>query len=260
MEPAVISFQAPEDVRFPAACAECTAPPVNGYRLVGRRLDVRVPLCPACDGKKTRAMALWIVGSIAGTGLLVLLLSITLELVVPFPEEHGPRATLGAVFALVLLAGGALALFLLLRRSTALYHRFFSPVFLLDDTSSVLLAVRSPRFADAARAFIDGVQPGYRQPPQPAFVAPRLPGYLPAALTIVWGIGALVGGVTRYRELAAERGTVLLRSLEIPAYGVAGAPGVLVLYALAAAALVVTGAAWLRAVHRTRSEILGRRG
>lgn len=255
MEPSVILWHDPSSVRFPAACAECGAPPSNGYRLVGRHLDARVPLCPVCDSRKSRGMALWIAGTLAGTPIGVLLLGIFLELVVPFPAEHGPRARLGAVFAIVLLAAGALALFVLLRRSAALYHRLRSPVFLLDEKDGVLLAFRNARFVEATRALMAGAQSGYREAPPAAFVAPRLPPYWPAVLTSAWGLGTLAAGVLRYREASAGRGTV--RSIEIIAYELAGAPGIAVLYILIAAILVAGGALWFRSVQRTRAEILG---
>lgn len=257
MKPPVIAWREASEVRFPATCAECGAAPSNGYRLRGLRLDVRVPLCTACDARKTRGVALWVAGSLAGTVAGVVLLSVFLELVIPFPEEHGPRATVGALIALVLLAAAGVALFMLLRRSVAAYHRLRSPVFVLGESEGVSLAFRNDVFAEATRALMDGAQPGYRRAPAVAFVAPQLPSYWPAVGLLAWGIGTLGAGVARYREVSGARGTVMLRSVENIAYALAGAPGIAVFYLVAAVALIAGGVVVLRSLRRTRAALLG---
>jgi hypothetical protein len=105
-ELAVIAFPSPKAVRFPAECAQCASPPSNGYLLVGERLAARVPLCPACDGRKTLGMALWVVGTTLGSILSVVVLALLLEIVLPIPEEHGPRTVVAMVIALILIAFG----------------------------------------------------------------------------------------------------------------------------------------------------------
>jgi hypothetical protein len=50
-ELAVIASPSPKAVRFAAERARCPSSPSNGYLLVGVRLEARVPLRPACDGR-----------------------------------------------------------------------------------------------------------------------------------------------------------------------------------------------------------------
>ena len=97
---------------------------MNGYALVGRVVHVRVPLCAVCDSRKTMAMTFYVTGVLVGTVVFVLLLSIFLEAVLPFPEGYRERATMGMVIALLLLAAAGAALDFSLRRRAALYHRF----------------------------------------------------------------------------------------------------------------------------------------
>lgn len=231
---------------------------MNGYALVGQHVHARVPLCAACDRRKTMEMTFFVIGTLVGTVVLVLLLSIFLEAVFPFPEEPDARATLGLVVALLLLAAAGAALYVSLRRRAALYHRFRSPVFLAGETAGILLACRNPSFANATRALLDHAHTGYREPPRSTFVAPDLPGYLGPIAVLAWGLGTVFAGVVRYREVRMAYNDVptLLRSVEILAHAIAGAEGVLAVYVLASVIITASGAAWLRAVHRTRAEIL----
>lgn len=258
---ALLSFSSADAVRFPDVCAQCGARPLNGYELVGRLARVRVPLCAVCDRRKTVGMTLYVVGALVGTLALVLLLSIFLEAVLPFPEEHDARATMGLVIALLLLTAAGATLFFSLRRRAALYHRFRSPVFIAGETEGVTLACRNASFAHATRALMDHAHAGYREPPRSTFVAPDLPGYFGPIAVILWGVGTVLAGIARYREVRMPHSEVatLLRSVEILAHAIAGAEGVLAVYLLASGLILASGAAWLRAVHRTRAEILSPR-
>lgn len=252
---AEIAFPSAKAVRFPAECAQCGSPPSNGYLLVGERLEARVPLCPACDGRKTQGMGLWVVGTTLGSILSAGLLGALAELVLPFPQERGLRAVMGMVGALVMIAFGGGLLVLVLRRRAALYHRLLSPVFVLGHRDGVTLGFRNARFAEATRALVAGAQDASDKPTA-AFVAPRLPGYgLPAGM-VALGLGMFAAAVMRYLQLSSARGTVLLRSLEIAAHAIAGAAGVLALYGAVALAVVAFGGAWLREVRRTRASVL----
>lgn len=235
---------------------------MNGYALVGRHVHVRVPLCAACDGRKTMAMTFYVIGVFVGAVVFVLLLSIFLDAVLPFPEGYKERAAMSTVIALLLLAAAGAALYFSLRRRAALYHRFRSPVFVAGETDGIMLACRNASFANATRALIFQTHAGYREPPASSFLAPELPGYLGPVAALAWGVGTVFAGVVRYREIRMAYGAVntFLRSVEILAHAIAGAEGVLVVYLLVAVVIMASGGLWLRAVYRTRAEVLGSKG
>ncbi len=55
-------------------------------------------------------MVLWVVGLLIAIPFFIIVASLVLELVVPLPEEHGPRSMVAMAIALMLLAlGGVMA-------------------------------------------------------------------------------------------------------------------------------------------------------
>ena len=257
----VVRLEPGQAVRFPPECARCGAPPVHSYRLRGKSLVARVPLCAACHGRTVKTMVAWVAGAIAAATLGVIVLALLLEVVIPLPEEARARANIGMVVALALLAAGSLFLYLALRRSVALHHRVLGPVYLLEDRHAVVLGVRRPEFAARLRALeADLVTAHPDRAARPAsFVAPRLPSYLGSIVGVLWGLGTVGVGFVRFHDARTSE-ILTLKSVEIVAYGVGGAIGLLVMYVLIGLVLTVGAAGWLRATRNDRAAILGKKG
>ena len=198
-------------------------------------------------------MVLWVVGLLIAIPFFVIVASLVLELVVPLPEEHGPRTMIATVIALMLLALGGVMAWLGLRRGLSLHDRFFAPVFVVGSADGDRLVARSETFARAVREL--GAGADYRRGAGQVFVPPALPSYVPAVVALAVALGLFGAGFARYHE-AQSQPTVLLRSVEIVAHGIAGAPGLLALYVAIAVLIGVAGVLGLVGTQRARRDIL----
>ena len=242
--------------RFPAICARCGAPPSRSYRVCGEQLTADVPLCERCHRRMMRSCAGWVTGFAMLIPFFVVIAALALELVVPMPEAPGPRRISGMIGALTLLALGAGMAWLGLRRRLALHDRFFAPVFALDDAkppAGYRIVVRSEDFAAALRSLHAGAT--YRVAPVRVFAPPSLPSFGPGVGLVLVSVSLVIGGLVRFREATSEP-TLVLRSIEIFAYGVGGAAGLLAFYLGSAVIAALLGALTLTATRRARDVIL----
>lgn len=256
MQRPTLTFGQPGDIRFPATCAECGAAPSNGYRLRGKLVDVRVPLCREHDGRATLGIALWVVGVLTAAGVLVFSLATLLDAVAPLPTEMPARRNVAMVIAIALMVAAALFVYAGLRRSAALFHRLRSPVFLVAEAPQIVLAFRNASLAAATRSLLEGAQPGYRQPPPATYVPPKLPSYVGPIAVTLWGLGTVGAAFARFAEARKQTGTLYLRSVEIVFYELGGPAGLLVMYLLVAALLTTGGLAWLHVTRKARATLL----
>jgi hypothetical protein len=243
----------PSRVLFPHRCLRCGAAPTGSYTLtadagfdvlvfaVKKPIPMQVPLCEPCSRRQTLGRVAWVVSVVAG--IFAFFVAIIYASVAA--REAGAPLPPSAVAASFLAGFGAL--WWLRNREDRLYHRLFSPVWLVSFRSVAApggrervarLGFREERTArevgvlsgvlDQSQLDVEG---SYRE-----HAAPVPPAFSPPPEAARWWVGFLVGlalmavGVWKYLALVeAERTgkSVSLHSLLWLLYQVGGKGGVL---------------------------------
>jgi hypothetical protein len=249
----------PRHVTFPNRCLACGAAPTTSYTLEAKSLhipfiaqassaDVEVPLCTACDRRKTGGRVGWFVSILLGV-------LVTCACVAPVCEDALHMPILVPFAAAILVPSLLGVLWWTMNREDRLYHRWFSPVWVVDfDKASYIarLAFKDPRtrrevgvLSGVLHRSEDAGEVGYREHSGPLpvpFTAP--PRSFPFWVLVPVGLLCMGAAIVQYEELAEMENTrhsAHLHTLVALLYEVGGKTTVLAVLVTVSLIVVVAG-------------------